>query len=276
MSCLPSLQSRVDLSGARGNSAISSTCARPQELVDRQQFLQPVSALLQGARIAREAAGIARAVDHARAPSTAPARPIAPLHRRAADRAARRRRHRARPPSADCGRDRAARPSALPLASRRAAASIDTTACRSLSNSASLPARPNDSAPMPGEQVGQSRGIARPFATAARIACSARRVACRKAPGGGSILASPKTRSGWRRTTIGSADARSPQLEPRQVRTIGQRHQRFPPSRATGRGACADGPAGRGRCRCHSRSRRPPRRPAGSRQGSRAAAPTGH
>ena len=38
----------------------------PQELVDRQQFLQPVSAVLQGARVAREAAGIARGVDHAR------------------------------------------------------------------------------------------------------------------------------------------------------------------------------------------------------------------
>ena len=44
------------------------------------------------------------------------------------------------------------------------------------------------------------------------MACSARLVACRKAPGGGSTRASPNRRSGGRRTTTGSADARSPQL----------------------------------------------------------------
>src|ERR1700704_5229501 len=38
---------------------------RPQELVDRQQFLQPVSALLQSAGIACETAGIARGIDDA-------------------------------------------------------------------------------------------------------------------------------------------------------------------------------------------------------------------
>jgi hypothetical protein len=31
----------------------------PPELIDRQKFLQPVSAVLQGARVAGEAAGIA-------------------------------------------------------------------------------------------------------------------------------------------------------------------------------------------------------------------------
>src|SRR5258708_17169692 len=36
---------------------------RPEELVDGQQFLQPVPAVLQGAGIAREAAGVARAID---------------------------------------------------------------------------------------------------------------------------------------------------------------------------------------------------------------------
>ena len=39
---------------------------RPEELVDRHQFLQPVSAVLQGARVAREAAGIAGAIDDPR------------------------------------------------------------------------------------------------------------------------------------------------------------------------------------------------------------------
>src|SRR5579864_9056576 len=39
---------------------------RPQELVDGQQFLQPVPAVLQGARIAREAAVIARGIDDPR------------------------------------------------------------------------------------------------------------------------------------------------------------------------------------------------------------------
>ena len=39
---------------------------RPQELIDRHQFLQPVSAILEDARVAGETTGIAGAVDDPR------------------------------------------------------------------------------------------------------------------------------------------------------------------------------------------------------------------
>src|SRR5262245_18954145 len=52
---------------------------RPQELIDRAQFLQPVSAILQSPRIAGEGRRIARGVDHAPRPAT---RQLGTLRRR--------------------------------------------------------------------------------------------------------------------------------------------------------------------------------------------------
>ncbi len=237
---------------------------RPEELVDGHQFLQPVSPVLQGARVAREAAGIARAIDDASALSSAPARPtcaaaparggssttaskassslavqriaeeIAPLGRHPiAAQLARRRIERPRPPAC---RFRTAR------------------ACRAGRTTAS-PTPANRSASLGASPV--------QAATAARIACSARLVACRKAPGGGSTVTSPSIRSGGRRVTIGSAVGT---VAPAQSRQIGSCRQGRPApaaDRATGRAACADGPARRCRCRFRSPPHRPPRRRAG-------------
>ena len=186
---------------------------RPQELVDRQQFLQPVSAVLQGARVAREAAGIARGVDHARHLRPRQFRRSAPRRRRAADRAGRRRRRRAPSPSADCGRDRAARPSPC----RRPAGAPpprprQPPACRSRTRPACRPGRATARRRRQTDRPASAhrRSIR---STAARIACSARLVACRKAPGGGSIrgLAEDQQRRAADDDRLG-AMARSPQL----------------------------------------------------------------
>ena len=145
-------------------------------------------------------------------PWLARARPSARPLRRVADRAGRHRRHRVRP-SLSGLRKRSRRSTAtLPPPSRRAAASRAATAGRSLSNSESLPARPSDSAPTPAKRSASRGRSPVHSATSVRIACSARLVACRKAPGDGSTRASPKIMSGARRTMTGSADARSPQL----------------------------------------------------------------
>ena len=184
---LPSLVSRR-LSGAR-EQRNQLDMRRPQELVDRQQFLQPVSAVLQGARIAGEAAGIARAVDHRAAPWTAQARP-----------------HCAAAPARGGSSTTASKASSSVAVSglRNEIAAFGRHACRpaggrpprrrrslalSLSNKRELAGTTQRQRAQAGKEISQPRRLARPRRRpSARIACSARWVACRKAPGGGSIV----------------------------------------------------------------------------------------
>ena len=200
----------------------------PQELVDRQQFLQPVSALLQGcARRARSCRDRTRRRPRA-APSSAPARPTARPRRRAADRAARHRSHRAPPPSADCGRDRGARRSpahpvgAPPLRPRQRSACHSRTAT-------TFPGRPIDSAPTPA-----NRSASRDASPAHSRDRGAHGLL--GAPGGlqegpGRRLDAGLAKQKKRRAAHDDGLGRRPvaPAQPRQVGAFGQRHQRLAP-----------------------------------------------
>ena len=96
--------------------------------------------------------------------------------------------------------------------SLRAVASTAATDGRSYSNRLSLPGLPSDSAPMPANRSAVRAASPSHAVTPARMTSSARLVACRNAPGGGSIVTSPRISCGVRRTITGSAVARSPQL----------------------------------------------------------------
>ena len=222
---------------------------RPQELVDRQQFLQPVSAVLQGARVAREAAGIARGVDHARHLRRAPVRPIcaaAPARGGSSTTASK-----ASSSAAVSGLRKRSRRSAVTVAAEPARRRLDRRNRRLVALEQRQLARPARATarPTPAKRSASLGASPIQSLTAARIACSARLVACRKAPGGGSTVASPKTSSGWRRDDDRLGGRTIAPAQPRQVRAFGQRHQRLRAVRATGRGACAAGPARRRRCR---------------------------
>ena len=236
---------------------------RPQELVDRQQFLQPVSAVLQGARVAREAAGIARGVDHAR--HLRP-RQLGRLRRRAGARRIEQNGIEGielRPPSADCGRDRGAPPS--PCRRQPARRRFDRGNRLPVALEQRQLARPAErQRAHAGKQIGQPRRIAGPFARPPR-ASPARRAWW---PAGRRPAAA---RPGPRRRPAAAGGARRrarPTPDRPSSAAPGRRVQPAPPApravRATGRGACAAAAAGRRRCRSRSPRHRPPRRPAGS------------
>ena len=163
------------------------------------------------------------------APSSAPARPTARRHRRAADRAARRRR-----PSSSAAvsglRKRSrrstvtlARPTgAPPLRPRQRSACRFRTARPFLAGRATAHPRRQTDRPARGASPAHC-------ATAARMACSARLVACRKAPGRrlDARLAKQEKRRAARDDRLGRC-AIAP-AQSRQVGALGQRHQRLAP-----------------------------------------------
>ena len=179
---------------------------RPQELVDRQQFLQPVSALLQGPRIAGKTTGIARRIDHPRHLRAGELGRLrrAPARGGSSSTASRRRGGRL---AADCERDRGARPSPAPASGvppRRRRSPTWRSPARRACRRGQRPRPPT------GEQIGGRRASPVHAVTAAHRHSARRSLPGRRRAALGRT--SPNTTRGGRRTTMGSAAARSPQL----------------------------------------------------------------